>query len=113
MSLSSDTIPVNLLHPSRTQPTSIATMLVRSAQQNAQSMHLSYAALFLDARCILSALRSLRPPGTNVALLMEHPRDMIPAFWACILGGYIPCPLAPVRNDPERWARHLTHVCKL
>jgi len=25
-------------------------------------------------------------------------------------GGYVPCPLAPIRNDPERSARHFAHV---
>jgi acyl-CoA synthetase (AMP-forming)/AMP-acid ligase II/thioesterase domain-containing protein len=49
-------------------------------------------------------------PGAKVALLLERPADFIPAFWACVLGGYVPCPLAPIRGDSQRWAKHLAHV---
>ncbi|WP_441012543.1 AMP-binding protein, partial [Escherichia coli] len=32
------------------------------------------------------------------------------AFWACVLGGFVPCPMAPLVGDPERWAAQLAHV---
>jgi acyl-CoA synthetase (AMP-forming)/AMP-acid ligase II/thioesterase domain-containing protein len=75
---------------------------------------LSHLVLLDEAQRILGGLGQYhRAPGTRVALLLEHAGDFIPAFWACILGGYVPCPLAPLHNDPERWARHLSHVYQL
>lgn len=112
--------------PSRraAQWTNIADLLLRavqkyprsgvclvSRQSDSKTALLTYPALFEEAQCILGGLRALdHPPGANVALLLEHHRDCIPAFWACVLGGYIPCLLAPIRDDPGRWAKHLAHV---
>ncbi|MFJ5968623.1 AMP-binding protein [Streptomyces sp. NPDC093060] len=62
----------------------------------------------------LRLLGSLRKAGVRrdrvVALLLERPEDFIPAFWACLLGGFTVCPLVPTRNDPQRWAAQLSHV---
>src|SRR4051812_21359759 len=54
----------------------------------------TYPTLLNEARCILGGLcaSGLRP-GQRVGLLLEHPQDFIEAFWACTLGGYVPCPL--------------------
>src|ERR1700761_5591945 len=72
---------------------------------------LSYPALLEDAQRIAGGLRgSGCLPGSAVALLLERPHDFLPAFWGCVLGGYIPCPLAPLRVDSERSARHLAQV---
>jgi acyl-CoA synthetase (AMP-forming)/AMP-acid ligase II/thioesterase domain-containing protein len=49
-------------------------------------------------------------PGAKVALLLERVEEFIPAFWGCILNGMIPCALVPIRNDPERWTRYLSHL---
>jgi acyl-CoA synthetase (AMP-forming)/AMP-acid ligase II/thioesterase domain-containing protein len=49
-------------------------------------------------------------PGRVVAILLERPRDFLPLFWACVLGGFPACPLVPVRNDQQRWAAQLDHV---
>jgi acyl-CoA synthetase (AMP-forming)/AMP-acid ligase II/thioesterase domain-containing protein/acyl carrier protein len=106
------------------RPKSLAEMLLRAAQRHPhlgvrlisaerddQAMLVTYPTLLNDARRILGGLMAYnRPPGANVALLLERPGDIIPAFWACVLGGYVPCPLAPIRNDPERWTRHFAHV---
>ncbi len=107
----------------RPQPASIAQLLTWAAQEHPgtgarfitetgqEAAPLSHAELLYEARCILGALRSFgRPPGTKVLLLLEAARDFIPAWWACVLGGYVPCPLPPIRNDSDRWARHLAHV---
>lgn len=40
----------------------------------------------------------------------QRPKEFIPAFWTCVFGRYVPCPLAPIRNDQARWATHLAHV---
>jgi acyl-CoA synthetase (AMP-forming)/AMP-acid ligase II/thioesterase domain-containing protein len=72
---------------------------------------LTYPALLEEALHILGGLRARNlAPGAKVALLLERARDFIPAFWACVLGGYVPCPLVPIRNDRDRWTKHLAHI---
>jgi acyl-CoA synthetase (AMP-forming)/AMP-acid ligase II/thioesterase domain-containing protein len=79
--------------------------------ERAESELLTYPALLQEARRILGGLQAYgRPPGTKVALLLEHSGDFIPAFWACILGGFVPCALVLIRNDAVRWEKHLDHV---
>lgn len=109
------------------QWTNIAELLLRAArryprtgictvttEQDGKAVLLTYPALLDEACRILNGLRALqRPAGTKVVLLLERHRDCIPAFWACVLGGYVPCLLAPIRNDPDRWAKHLSHVDSL
>ena len=81
------------------------------ADHTSRSEFLSYPMLCEEARCILGELRSQVPiKGSKIALVLDRPRDFLPAFWACVLGGYIPCPVAPIRNDADRWAKHLAHV---
>src|SRR4051812_23553999 len=106
------------------RPTNIAQLLLRAAEWRPRSglrlvsgdlasepITQNYPDLLDDARHILGGLQThdLRP-GSKVALLLEHPADFIPAFWACVLGGYVPCPLVPIHGDQERWAKHLSHV---
>ncbi|MFF6813404.1 AMP-binding protein [Streptomyces sp. NPDC012403] len=71
----------------------------------------SHPQLLDDARRTLGGLRAqgLRPRD-KVVLVLEQPREFLTAFWAAVLGGFIPCPMAPLRGDPERWAAQLTHV---
>ncbi len=100
-----------------------ADLLIESARQHPhtgvgfidtggdESSVLTYPELLQEARGILGALQEYgRPPGTNVALLLTRPRDLIPAWWACVLGGYVPCPLTPIANDPVRWTAYLKHI---
>lgn len=112
---------------SSAQPKNLAELLVRAArlypdsglsfvasQQYSDMPFVTYPALLQEARCILDGLRSQgRETGAKIALLLERPRDFIPAFWACVLGGYVPCLLSPLRNDPERWLKHVNHVHQL
>jgi acyl-CoA synthetase (AMP-forming)/AMP-acid ligase II/thioesterase domain-containing protein len=51
--------------------------------------------------------------GRRVALLLERPEEFVPVLWACLLGGLVPCPLVPVRADPQRWAAQLAHIDRL
>jgi acyl-CoA synthetase (AMP-forming)/AMP-acid ligase II/thioesterase domain-containing protein len=84
---------------------------LRFGEQTQGREFVPYPTLLGRAEQIAGGLRAhISHPGAAVALLLEHPKDFIPAFWGCILGGYVPCPLAPVRNDPERWAKHVAHV---
>lgn len=74
----------------------------------------SYPELLDEARRLLSGLRARgASPGDKVAVLVEHPREFIELFWACLLGGLVPCPLVPLRGDPERWSAQLAHVNRL
>jgi acyl-CoA synthetase (AMP-forming)/AMP-acid ligase II/thioesterase domain-containing protein/acyl carrier protein len=111
----------------RDTPTTLADLLLRAANQHAacgvhfaaedrtdNADYISYAGLLEASRRICAGLqeRAIRP-DSKITLLLDRPRDFIPAFWACVLGGYVPCPLAPIRNDDDRWAKHLTHVDSL
>ncbi|MCP4697208.1 MAG: AMP-binding protein, partial [Gammaproteobacteria bacterium] len=51
----------------------------------------SYAELLEQAECILNGLRKENlKPGDKVIFQLEHSQDILPAFWGCILGGFIP-----------------------
>jgi acyl-CoA synthetase (AMP-forming)/AMP-acid ligase II/thioesterase domain-containing protein/acyl carrier protein len=124
VSVSSFSSELSVLQPELPRLRNVADMLLLSAQQHPHSgvrlisaEHeegtelVTYPALLNEARRILGGLQACNcPPGANVVLLLERPGDIIPAFWACVLGGYVPCPLALIRNDPERWSKHLGHV---
>lgn len=83
----------------------------RSAEQPLDFTLRTYPHLLAES---LRLLGSLRKAGVRqdrvVALLLERPEDFVPAFWACLLGGFTVCPLVPTRNDPQRWAAQLSHV---
>ncbi|MBD2801906.1 non-ribosomal peptide synthetase [Xenorhabdus sp. M] len=107
--------------------TSISDLLLRAVQQYPHSglcfisgekanknTWATYPELLEEAQRILGGLRAHAPePDVHVILVLEHAYDFVPAFWACILGGYVPCPVLPIRNDPERWEKHLNHVSSL
>lgn len=108
------------------QPESVADLLRSAAQIHPSSgirlaiaddddaVFLPYPALLQEALCILGGLRSRgHLPGTKIVLLLTEAGDFLPAWWACLLGGYIPCPLTAIRNDQSRWSRHLAHVDRL
>jgi len=98
-----------LLKAAQEHPTSGLHFLSR--EPKADERFLSYPALLEEARSMAAKLQSWAgQPGAKVALLLERPRDFIPAFWACILGGYVPCPLALTRSDADRWQKHIAHV---
>lgn len=103
---------------------SIAGLLLRAAEQHpdsgvryclggadAEYTDQSHPDLLADATRVLAGLRArgLRPQD-KVVLILERPQDFLTAFWGAVLGGYVPCPMAPLRGDPERWAAQLEHV---
>lgn len=70
-----------------------------------------YPELADEARKVLTGLRGRGlAPQDKVVLLLERPQEFLPAFWACLLGGLVPVPMAPLGGDPERWAAQLGHV---
>jgi acyl-CoA synthetase (AMP-forming)/AMP-acid ligase II/thioesterase domain-containing protein/acyl carrier protein len=112
-----------VIHPSSTTH-SITDLLLTAADRHpdtgvrychgpadAASRVLSYPGLLAEAARLLTGLRAegLRP-GDRVVLLLERPQEFLPAFWAAVLGGFVPCPMAPLRGDRERWGAQLTHV---
>ncbi|WP_217547284.1 non-ribosomal peptide synthetase [Streptomyces sp. GbtcB6] len=71
----------------------------------------SYPELLDAARSVLGGLRERGlVAGDKAVLLLERPKEFLAAFWACQLGGFVPCPMAALGGDPERWAAQLTHV---
>jgi acyl-CoA synthetase (AMP-forming)/AMP-acid ligase II/thioesterase domain-containing protein/acyl carrier protein len=74
----------------------------------------TYPSLLEEARCILGGLRaSGLKPGHKVALLLQRPQDFLPAFWACILGGFVPCPMTQPRGDMAQQVAQLANLSKL
>ncbi|MEU8822744.1 non-ribosomal peptide synthetase [Streptomyces sp. NPDC048636] len=82
-----------------------------SGREGGDSTHQPYPELLESALELLEGLRArgLRPRDT-VALLLTGQREFLTVFWACLLGGFVPCPMAPVPGDPARWAAQLAHV---
>jgi acyl-CoA synthetase (AMP-forming)/AMP-acid ligase II len=55
----------------------------------------SYGALLADARRVLGGLREAGvAPGDRVILQLAGTADYVTGFWACMLGGIVPAPLA-------------------
>ena len=55
----------------------------------------SYQDLLKDSEHILGGLRTLGlRPGDKVILQLDRNQDFIPAFWGCVLGGFIPAPIS-------------------
>jgi acyl-CoA synthetase (AMP-forming)/AMP-acid ligase II/NAD(P)-dependent dehydrogenase (short-subunit alcohol dehydrogenase family)/acyl carrier protein len=55
----------------------------------------TYAELLEDSEHILGGLRSLGlRPGDKVIFQLDRNQDFIPAFWACMLGGFVPAPIS-------------------
>ncbi|WP_030590841.1 non-ribosomal peptide synthetase [Streptomyces anulatus] len=108
-------------------PRTIAGLLTRAAQNHPDSgldycrggasapyVSQRYPELLRQSREILAGLRSRGLVARDkVVLCLEHPGEFLPAFWACVLGGFVPCPVAPVLGDPERWTAQLRHVDRL
>ncbi|MFJ2576601.1 alpha/beta fold hydrolase [Kitasatospora aureofaciens] len=71
----------------------------------------NHVELLHAARRVLAGLRArgLRPQD-RIVLLLEDPAEFLAAFWAAQLGGFVPCPMAALRGDQDRWAAQLAHV---
>jgi len=126
MSVSRASVSVFLSEPAGlvALPARVADLLLRAAHQHptsglnlpradcdGEATFLTYPALLDQAQRILGGLQACGyAAGRNVVLLLERAADFVPAFWACVLGGYVPCPLIHVRNQLESWAEHVAHV---
>ncbi|NEP54105.1 MAG: AMP-binding protein, partial [Moorea sp. SIO3C2] len=92
------------LHIPSNSPTLLCDLLPRAAltnkgityiQADGSEQYQSYQDLLLDAKRILAGLRQWDlKPQDKVILQLEEGHDFIPAFWGCLLGGFIPVPLS-------------------
>ncbi|HTB81379.1 MAG TPA: SDR family NAD(P)-dependent oxidoreductase [Opitutaceae bacterium] len=96
-------------------PTSLAGALERAAREfpshgvicldGAGGMkELLYPALLDEASRMLGGLRALGlKPGAPVLFQLEKNPDFVPAFWACMLGGFVPVPISisPTYEQPH------------
>jgi len=96
-------------------PTNLAGALERAARlypqneifyllANGKVEQQTYPELLNDAACILAGLRERRlQPGQPILFQLEHNRDFLGAFWACVLGGFVPVPvsIAPTYEQPH------------
>ncbi|NMG20605.1 SDR family NAD(P)-dependent oxidoreductase, partial [Brasilonema bromeliae] len=64
-------------------------------QRDGNELFQSYEDLLTQAQRINAGLKKLGlQPQDKVILQIKNPQDFIPAFWGCILGGFVPVPLA-------------------
>ncbi|WP_331723503.1 non-ribosomal peptide synthetase [Streptomyces sp. NBC_00122] len=120
--LQSPTSPTGPSHA--TSPTSLTDLLLTAAARHPGSglrhctgtadagfTDQSYPELLDRARRILTGLRArgLRPQD-RIVLVLERSEEFLTTFWAAVLGGFIPCPVAPPGGDPQDWAGRLGHV---
>jgi len=64
-------------------------------QSDGREIAQTYPELLADAERILAGLRKLElKPGDKVLFQLEHNQDFIPAFWGCLLGGFVPVPVS-------------------
>jgi acyl-CoA synthetase (AMP-forming)/AMP-acid ligase II/thioesterase domain-containing protein/NAD(P)-dependent dehydrogenase (short-subunit alcohol dehydrogenase family)/acyl carrier protein len=76
----------------------------------------SYAGLLEEAERILTGLRQQGlKPEDKVIFQLDHNQDIIPAFWGCILGGFIPVIMgsAPSYRESSSAIDKLCNVWKL
>jgi len=67
-------------------------------------------AMYQLAQRILGGLRSLGlQPGDSIILQLDQ-HHFIPAFWGCLLGGYVPLPMETADGEDPRLAARLHHA---
>ena len=75
---------------------------------------LSYPELLARADCLLSGLRRAGlVPGDKVIFQFVDHQDFLIAFWACVLGGFVPAPLAPSHEGMDSAAGKLQNAWKI
>ncbi|MGK5637209.1 SDR family NAD(P)-dependent oxidoreductase [Streptomyces sp. URMC 126] len=91
------TLPEALRRAARENRGGIVIVDRRGAEQE-----LSYPDLAADAARVLGGLRAIGlRPGDRAVLQCPGHRDFLTAFWACLLGGFVPVPLAPAESYAE------------
>ncbi|HCY85017.1 MAG TPA: polyketide synthase, partial [Desulfobacteraceae bacterium] len=91
--------------PNDQMPGSLPETLARAAQHSShrgitfiedeKTQFLPYPDLVTEAQKLLKGLRaSGLTPGDPVIFQFESNRDFITAFWGCVIGGFVPVPIA-------------------
>ncbi|MUG92983.1 amino acid adenylation domain-containing protein [Scytonema sp. UIC 10036] len=72
-------------------------------QSDGTQLAQSYSELLCEAQKIQAGLTKLGlKPQDTVIFQLEHNQDFIPAFWGCILGGFVPVPIAVAPSYQEQ-----------
>jgi len=105
-------------------PTTLPAILQRAAQKvpgknifyiqlDGSEIVQSYAELLEQAARILAGLRKQDlKPQDKVIFQLEHNQDIIPAFWGCLLGGFIPV-IAVVPSSYSESSRSLEQLTQV
>src|SRR6185369_12320259 len=100
------TLPDILTRAATEHPTHGVTYYRRDGSQFFQP----YPELLQDAQRILRGLRTIGlQPQDSVIFQCTRNEDFVPAYWACMLGGYVPAPL----GVPSESGEHGAAVAKL
>ncbi len=92
------TLAEALIRAARERPLHWITYLERNYEHRQ-----SYEGLLHEASRILGGLRKLGAQAQDkVIFQLESGRDFVPAFWACMLGSFIPVPIATAAQYGER-----------
>ncbi|MCP4701722.1 MAG: SDR family NAD(P)-dependent oxidoreductase [Gammaproteobacteria bacterium] len=82
-----------------------------------QEQRQTYAAFLTAAEAVLAGLRQAGlQPEDKVILLLTHNQDILSAFWACVLGGFLPVIMAPppsyreANSDLDRLVHVYSHL---
>ncbi len=78
---------------------------------NGQDLVWSYVELLHKARRIFGGLKRIGlQAGDKVILQLERNHEILPAFWGCLLGGFVPL-IMDIPTVYERSNRAFDHVC--
>ena len=115
------------LSPSADAPVVLTPTLLRAAERftdprityvldDGQEVRQTFATLLAEAEQTLAGLRGCGlSPGAYVLFQLTQPRNIVPTFWACLLGGFVPviCPVAPGYETVTADLEKLLHVWRL
>ncbi len=106
-------------------PIRLAGILERAAQTDKNLVYVqsdgaqlsqSYQDLWQDAQRILAGLRKLGiKPQDKIIFQIDNSQDYVPAFWGCILGGFIPVPISisPTYREVNSTLNKLYHAWQM
>lgn len=115
------------LHEEQGLPTTLSAALRRTAiqapekgivyvQSNGSEIVQSYTALQEKAERILGGLRNLGlKPQDKVIFQLDLNQDFVPAYWGCILGGFVPVPISvpPTYQELNSTVSKLYHAWQM
>ncbi|AYK08267.1 non-ribosomal peptide synthetase [Brevibacillus laterosporus] len=109
------------------EPGTLVEVLLRAAriahdkklvfvQLDGSEVTMTYAQLLQEAESILWGLRQQGlQPGDPVIFQLDHNKNFVTAFWACVLGGFLPTPIAiaPTYTDWNSGISRIYNAWKL